>query len=116
MPVKRRKPKQRQTTEAEMEAWSVMFEGGHDWFGSLEPFGFTRNDSDEEARAAAPEAWKRLGAMFLEEREPRPSDTTPVPAHLVGVVSMHPWALYEFGKPPGASVTWNGTARTPVMP
>ena len=101
MPVKRRNPKHRITPEAEMEAWSMMFECGHDWFGDLEPFGFGGRDYDEEARDAAPQAWARLGELFLERREPTPFDTRPVPPHLVGVVSKKPWALYEFGEPTG---------------
>ncbi len=54
---------------------------------------------DDAARRAAPEAWKRLGSVFLEKREPTPFDTRPVPPHLVGVVSPKPWALYQFCEP-----------------
>ncbi len=78
MPVKRRMPKKRTTSEAEAEAWEMMFECGTDYFSDLP---FTNND---EARVAARGAWRRLGAIFLAQR----------PAN-----EKVPWALEEFGEP-----------------
>lgn len=84
--AKRRTPKRRISDAAELAAWSELFASGYDFFGDLEPFGFTRDDSDREARAAAREAWKRLGEAFMATR-----------AALPGVASL--WALDTFGRP-----------------
>jgi hypothetical protein len=83
MPVKLRKPKKRRTFEADLEAWSMLFECGYDFFNELE-FGY---GSDDVARGAAPEAWARLGAAFLANR----------PANASRAV---PWALETLGPPP----------------
>lgn len=84
MPVKRRASKRRVDPRAEVEAWETVFECEYDFFGDLEPWGFT---SDEEKYAAAPDAWQRLGAMFLETYD---NPDKPIP-----------WALEAFGPPPG---------------
>jgi hypothetical protein len=79
MPVKRRLG-----PAAEVEAWSEIFQCGYDFFGDLEPLGFKGGDADRAARAAAPEAWARLGALCLETHADR-----------------KPWALEKFGQPRG---------------
>ena len=89
MPAKHRIPKRRTCASGELTAWSGLFDCGYDYFNDLEPFGFYRNrDADREARAAAPEAWKRLGKAFLETWQPTRN-----------AVRQVPWALEEFGKP-----------------
>ena len=84
MPVKLRQPKRRTTVAAEVEAWSMLFECGYDYFNEL-GFGYG-GDAVEPARRAAPEAWRRLGAAFLTSRPEN--------------VSEVPWALQKFGEPP----------------
>jgi hypothetical protein len=78
MPVKRRHPKARVD---DLDAWKDFFEFGYDMLHSLHPM------TEEECLAAAPEAWKRLGARFLETWQPH---------------ERYPncWALDTFGKPP----------------
>jgi hypothetical protein len=78
MPVKHRRSKRRPGEDA--EAWEWMFEVGTDYPNDL---GFSTH---EEARAAAPDAWRRFGASFLANR----------PAQFARDV---PWALREFGEP-----------------
>jgi hypothetical protein len=85
MPVKLRQPKKRRTFEADLEAWSMMFECGYDYFNDL-GFG-SGGDGDDVAREAAPEAWARLGAAFLANRPANASRTVP-------------WALETLGPPP----------------
>lgn len=85
MPVKRRRPKQRRSIEAEVQAWSVLFESGYDFFNHLAPLGFA---NEAEARRAAPDAWARCGDLFLDSYEPPPHDPDRVP-----------WPLTEFGEP-----------------
>jgi hypothetical protein len=82
MPVKRRVSKRRLSPEDEMKAWSELFDVGYDFFQDLELLGL----SEREARAAAPEAWRRLGHLFLDQW--KPTDARAVP-----------WALEEFGEP-----------------
>jgi hypothetical protein len=85
MPVRRRQSKRRLDPAAEVRAWAELFEVGYDFFGDLEPLGFDgRQDSDRAAREAAPEAWRRLGAAFLAQRE---------------LTAKVPWALEQFGMP-----------------
>ena len=92
MPAKRRNSKRRTSSNAEVEAWSDLFTCGYDFFGDLEPWGFPRNnDADRAARAAAPEAWQRLGAAFLENWSPHPAPGQ----------RQTPWAVEEFGYPKG---------------
>jgi hypothetical protein len=86
LPVKRRIAKRRISTEAELKAWDMMFSCGYDFFSSLEDLGY-RNEA--EARAAAPEAWKRLGRAFLAEYD----DSGERAIHGV------PWAEEQFGVP-----------------
>ena len=86
MPIKRRHPKARLNEAAELGAWSELFETGYDFFQDLKPFGFIKNDADREARAAAPEAWSRLGESFMSTWQTQPR------------VREEPWALQEFGR------------------
>ncbi len=65
MPVKRRISKRRVSPDAEVEAWATAFATGWDFFGDLKPFGLETYD---QIREAAPEAWKRLGRIFLDRR------------------------------------------------
>ena len=83
MPVKVRRPKRRMSVAAELEAWSVLFATGYDFFGDL---GFPKQ---EEARKAARDAWERLGPAFM-------ARWTPSSARSV------PWALEAFGEPQGS--------------
>jgi hypothetical protein len=83
MPVKMRKRKRRTDPAAELEAWSMLFECGYDYFNNL-GFGY---GGDAVAREAAPEAWRRLGSAFLASR----------PANAPRAV---PWALETLGEPP----------------
>jgi hypothetical protein len=87
MPVKSRRAKRRLDPAAELEAWAMTFETGRDYFNDLVPFCFPHGSAGEdEVYAAAPEAWRRLGAMFMAIWEPT--------AH-----RPLPWALEEFGDP-----------------
>jgi len=87
MPVKRRISKRRLGNADELGAWGELFSSGYDFFGDLDVLGFSANDADRAARAAAPEAWARLGEAFMATWEPDPP------------VREEPWALQEFGKP-----------------
>ncbi len=78
MPVKRRNPKQRASAEA--AAWATMFSSGWDFFRDLAPL------SETDARAAAPQAWRQLGAAFMDGWRPSEARQTP-------------WALETFGPP-----------------
>jgi hypothetical protein len=78
MPAKRRKPKRRPGDN--VDDWFVYFWTGTDYCHDL-PF-----TTDEEARAAAPDAWRRLGATFLANPGHDPAGTIP-------------WALRTLGEP-----------------
>ncbi|WP_212031266.1 hypothetical protein [Bradyrhizobium sp. JYMT SZCCT0428] len=75
---------------AEVAAWGEVFSCGYDFFGELEPFGFPGGDADRAARAAAPEAWLRLGRSWLEAG-----------AHKGPGKADVPWAIEQFGYPEG---------------
>ena len=83
MPVKLRRNKRHTSVAAQVQAWSMLFESGHDFFDAL-GFGHANEAS---AQAAAPEAWRRLGAEFMAARQP-------------SAARELPWALEEFGSPP----------------
>ena len=95
MPRKLRAPKQRYDAKAELEAWSMTFESGHDYFretGFVEPVHVwppeDRPLAERAFRSAALAAWLRVGALFLERRK---------------AANEHrdlPWAQVEFGEPP----------------
>jgi len=94
MPVKRRVPKGKIGPAAELAAWSELFETGYDFFGDLEPLGFNgSSDADRASRAAAKEAWERLGGLFMQTWQPEPNGR------------QKPWAFEEYGEPgkPNAS-------------
>jgi hypothetical protein len=84
MPVKRRAAKRRLDLAAELQAWSMVFACGRDYFNDLPSIGVL-TDGSRPDRAAAEDAWRRLGARFLAE----PQDPHLTPA----------WALKEFGEP-----------------
>lgn len=84
MPVKRRKAKTRLRDQTPLSAWRIFFKAGHDFLKDLRPYGIHSND---EAQAAAPEAWLRLGEEFMAGIGPQPD------------YAMPPWALETFGKP-----------------
>ena len=91
MPAKQRASKRRTSPAAELEAWATLFECGYDFFGDLEPFGFGPG-SDQAARAAAGEAWQRLGFAFMaawNQRQHHPAGR------------QTPWAAEQFGLPKG---------------
>lgn len=98
MPVKRRITKRRITPEAEIKAWSMMFESGHDFFHELRDFGI---DSDEAARKAAPKAWMRLGRDYMQTRQPDPARQVP-------------WALLKFGNPVAKGDDGDGVPLAPL--
>jgi hypothetical protein len=101
--AKVRMSKRRVTTAAELQAWSMVFETGGDYLGDLEVFGvkieatrrwrdktypaMEHSNADEVRDAAAGEAWYRLGAVYMAQRDDA--------AHGHGV----PWALERFGDP-----------------
>ena len=80
MPVRRRISKARPD---ELAMWAMLFTTGYDFFGDLSPLAYA---NEAEAQAAAPAAWKRLGAQFMRTWEPT-------------VNTEIPWALTEFGEP-----------------
>jgi len=55
--------KRRLDPVAEAELWATLFATGWDFFGDLKDLGI---HDDEAARAALPEAWARLGRIFLD--------------------------------------------------
>jgi hypothetical protein len=90
MPVKRRIGKRRLTPEIELQAWRFVFRTGYDWLGDLTALGFERwPNSEREIRAAAPDAWRRLGRTYL-ERYPKARTGPYGPC----------WALRTLGEPP----------------
>ncbi len=87
MPRKTRRAKRRTSPEAELEAWDMAFQSGHDFLGDLEPWGFPRgSDGSPAVRAAMPGAWARLGRMYLDRLDRRAFPDTP-------------FALKQFGEP-----------------
>jgi hypothetical protein len=90
MPVKRRASKQRFSNAALLEAWSMPFQCGCDFFGDLKPLGIDARsilEADEDVMAAAREAWGRLGEAFMVEWQP------------IKGVREKPWAFEQFGEP-----------------
>ncbi len=88
MPRRHRQAKRRVAPEAEAEAWATLFATGYDFFGALKEWGFERElfAPGTAARAAAPEAWARLGRIFLDRR-------------MGDGFNGEPWALKQFGEP-----------------
>jgi hypothetical protein len=87
MPRRIRHAKRRTNDDAEAKAWETMFECGYDFFDELEPFGFA---SEEDAKASAQDAWKRLGVRFMEQWRAKPHSSA----------RATPWAFDQFGEPP----------------
>ena len=78
MPVKSRRSKRRNlTSQAELEAWSMAFEPGHDYLGDIvidgqHPYWVTPIPRDVlEAQ------WRRMGAAYLARRPPPRDGRTP---------------------------------------
>jgi hypothetical protein len=95
MPMKRRRDKRRDAVAP--EAWDLMFESGHDFFGDLDALRLPdplRLHPESDARAAAQaawndvtrDAWARHGWAFMQQRETRPNRELP-------------WAAVAFGLP-----------------
>ena len=81
--------------EAQLKAWSMMFEFGHDYFHELRDFGI---DNDDAARKAAPSAWRRLGKSYMQSWRPTPSRAMPS-------------AFDEFGEPARSSLSFRPSVR-----
>ena len=85
MPLKRRIDKRRSLNEfAPLQDWLIFFKTGHDYLRDLHRYGLA---TDEAARIAGADAWKRLGSEFMETWEPHAS-------------ARWPWAYEEYGAPP----------------
>lgn len=89
MPRKQRHGKRRISPEAELEAWSQVFDCGHDFFGELADILDLGQQAppnsieyDKASRIEAETAWPRLGAAYL-ERYP----------------NQGKWAREQFGDP-----------------
>ena len=85
MPVKRRATKRRLDPVSEAESWACYFHCGFDLLCALHwDLGL---DSREAIEAAAPDAWARLGRIYID--------------HGLGdgFDSHEPWALQQFGEP-----------------
>ncbi len=97
MATKRRKVRRvRLSPMAELEAWSMMFRAGFDYFGTAaaltglqEPVNVWAAEDRAEAEgkwlAAAQDAWRRLGRFYLDNWYPHSP--------------QEPWALVQFGHP-----------------
>ena len=82
-----KKKKTATNVERELRCWKVLFTTGYDFFHDLAALNIPAfQENHEAARLAAPEAWRRLGALFL--RTWKPSTARDLP-----------WALVEFGPP-----------------
>lgn len=101
MPAKRRTAKRRLAPHAELLAWSGLFRCGYDYFRALdrERRWPSTDTADQSKRAAAPEAWKRLGGAFLDLWESGGLPSLPRDTGKGGL----PWALVQFGDPRHAS-------------
>ncbi len=87
MPRRQRQAKRRASPEAELEAWGMAFLSGHDFLGDLAPWGFPPGpDGTPAVRAAAGDAWARLGRMYLDRLDRH-------------VYPDAPWAQKQFGEP-----------------
>jgi len=79
-----------------LAAWRETFDCGHDFFGDLEPLGIVDPvdvfplNAREMARvtfmAAAVDAWKQVGAVYMSGWRPNGA-------------REKPWALEQFGEP-----------------
>ena len=67
---------------AELRAWDAYFSFGRDFFRGLQRAGLT----EEEMQKAAPDAWRRLGARFMQTWQG-------------DIHRPMPWAWEQFGNP-----------------
>ena len=86
MPVKRRAHTRRIDPAIEAAAWADAFDSGYDFFGDLSGIGVLLDEHGRPDEAMARAAWLRLGAQFMEGRQPDPA--------------RKPWAVETFGEPP----------------
>jgi hypothetical protein len=80
----RRSRRQRATfdLEAELFAWDLVFEAGHDYLGDLVAYRVPWGE--KVPLDLAREMWRKIGAEWLERRQPK---------------GFYPWALETFGPP-----------------
>jgi hypothetical protein len=72
----------------ELKAWACTFKSGRNYFPDLLAIGVEGDAvTNPTTYAAAEEAWHRLGARYMAEREGRRYGDEPL------------WALEEFGEP-----------------
>lgn len=88
MPVRARKNRRRDQ-RAEVDAWSMYFQSGYDFFESLAAIGVATNHHGVPDVEIAREAWQRLGADYLADW----------PSHNMSS-DCEPHALRVFGQPP----------------
>jgi hypothetical protein len=86
MPAKRRLAKRKISELDEAKLWSQLFTHGYDFFNNYPNLGFPH---EYAMNLAAPEAWRRLGELYLAEILPT-LDRPP---------ALMPWALSTFGRP-----------------
>ena len=84
MPVKRRSAKRRLDPLTEATAWACAFHCRYDFFSDLAEYGL---HDDAAVLDAMPEAWARLGRIFLNR-------------DLGAGYNGEPFALTEYGEPP----------------
>jgi hypothetical protein len=88
MPAKAKHAKRRIDEAAELEAWSMMFATGYDYFSAVarlrKPTGPIGRD--DPSLSEARDAWRRLGPMFMASW--KPEQNRPLP-----------WAHVRFGPP-----------------
>jgi hypothetical protein len=85
MPVKRRRPKRRLDDAAELAVWFDVFETGFAFFGEFEAVTGIPTTDIAAVRAAASEAWRRLGNAFLAQWTPTLSQPVAWAAAELGV-------------------------------
>ena len=72
---------------AELKAWRMTFRGGFDYLRALPKIGVPIDAKHQPDRAAAENAWRRLGRAFLDWAAEQPPH--PLPS----------WAERQFGNP-----------------
>lgn len=87
MPVRARKSRRRDQ-RSELDAWSMYFQSGYDFFDDLAAIGVVTNHHDVPDTEVAREAWQRLGQEYMTDR---PSQNTEA--------DREPHALRVFGQP-----------------
>ena len=66
MPVRARKSR-RKDVRAELDAWSMFFRSGHDFFNDLPDIGVETFGNSGPNEDVVKEAWTRLGKRYLAE-------------------------------------------------